>query len=155
MVFLLLLAGAAFLLVGPSGHTVEGGTRLTARTLPTSEGDLPLFGHGVTILNFWGEHCPPCRHEAPELTRVHEALGDRGRVLGVSVDSPDLDSARRVGRALGMRFPTAVLDRELQDTFGVTTIPTTYVVDAAGTVRKSFVGAVTQATLQEAISAVD
>ncbi len=155
-VLLLVLVGVgAFLFAGPSGHTVQGGTRLSARTLETSEGEVPLYGAGVTVLNFWGEHCPPCRHEAPELSRVHERLGDRGRVLGVSVDSPDLASARRVGRAIGMRFPTAVLDRGLQDTFGVTIIPTTYLVDATGTVRKSFVGAVSQDALERAIAAVD
>jgi thiol-disulfide isomerase/thioredoxin len=155
VVLLAMVGVGAFLLVGPSGHTVQGGTRLEARTLRTSEGEAPLFGGGITVLNFWGEHCPPCRQEAPALSRVHRALRERGRVLGISVDSPDLRSARRVARDIGMTFPTAVLDRDLQDTFGVTVVPTTYVVDASGVVRKSFVGAVSESTLRQALAALD
>ena len=154
-VFLALLVGAAFLLFGPRGHTVEPGTRLAARDLQTSQGAVPLYGAGITVLNFWGEHCPPCRHEAPELSEVHESLGDRGRVLGVSVDSPSLASAERVAQGIGIRFPTAVIDRQLQDTFGVTVVPTTYLVDAQGRVRKSFVGAVTRSVLEREIAALE
>lgn len=153
-VLLAFLVAGAFLLFGPRGHTVETGTHLRARSLRTSSGNVPLFGAGVTVLNFWGEHCPPCRHEAPGLSRLHDSLGERGRVVGVSVDSPSLASADRVARDIGMRFPTAVLDRELQAIFDVTVIPTTYLVDESGTVRKSFVGAVSRETLERAIAAL-
>ena len=154
-VLLVLALGGAVLFFGPGGHTVERGTKLQGRELTTSEGEMPLFGPGITVLNFWGEHCPPCRSEAPELTRVHAALRGRGRVLGVSVDSADLSSARRVGQGIGIGFPIAVIDRDLQDVFGVTVIPTTYVVDAEGVVRRSFVGAVSRRTLEQAISAIE
>lgn len=154
-VFLALALGAGILLFGPGGHTVERGTKVRSRELATSRGAVPLFGPGVTILNFWGEHCPPCRSEAPELTEVHAALHGRGRVIGISVDSADLPSADRVGRAIGIGFPVAVLDRDLQDVFGVTVIPTTYVLDDQGVVRRSFVGAVSRRTLENAIAALE
>jgi thiol-disulfide isomerase/thioredoxin len=157
MVLLALALGAGLLLLRPSIYTVDAGTRVKARELTTSDGALPLFGPGVTVLNFWGETCPPCRTEAPDLTRVHQDLQERGRgrVIGVSVDSEDLRSARRVGRMIGIGYPVAVLDRGLQDAFGVTVLPTTYLLDDRGVVRRSFVGAVSQRTVTEAIAALE
>lgn len=154
---LALALGAGLLLLRPSVYTVDPGTHVKSRELTTSDGAMPLFGAGVTVLNFWGETCPPCRAEAPELTEVHEALRGRGRgrVIGVSVDSADLRSAKRVGRRLGMGYPLAVLDRDLSDAFGVTVLPTTYLLDDRGVVRRSFVGAVTRRTLENAIAKLE
>jgi thiol-disulfide isomerase/thioredoxin len=156
-VLLALALGAGLLLLRPSIYTVDTGTRVKSRELTTSDGPLPLFGPGVTVLNFWGETCPPCRTEAPDLTRVHRDLQGRGRgrVIGVSIDSEDLRSAKRAGRTIGIGYPVAVLDRDLQDAFGVTVLPTTYLLDDRGVVRRSFVGAVTRRTLAKAIAALE
>lgn len=140
------------LLFGRRGRTLSEGTRVDPRTIHTAEGPLALFGPEVTVVNFWGETCPPCRAEAPELTDLHSRLSGRGRVLGVSVDSSSLEDAGRTARALGMRYPIALLDRELQSTFAVDVLPTTYVIDAGGVVRWSHVGALGEAEVEAILS---
>lgn len=142
------------LLFGQRGRTLSKGTRVDSRAIETDEGPLPLFGPEmeITVLNFWGETCPPCRAEAPELTDLHSRLSGRGRVLGVSVDSSSLEDAARTARALGMRYPIALLDRELQRTFAVDVLPTTYVIDAHGVVRWSRVGALGRAEVDAILS---
>ena len=106
------------------------------------------------MLNFWSSTCPPCRREAPELSRLHRTLEGRGRVIGVSTDARSVTGAGSVAKRLGMRYPIAVLDGGLQETFAVTVLPTTYLLDDTGKVRGSFVGAVTEAEMLEAIGAL-
>ncbi|MBI2895984.1 MAG: TlpA family protein disulfide reductase [Deltaproteobacteria bacterium] len=150
--FILAVVVGLGLLFGNRGRMLAKGTRLDARTVETSDGRLPLFGPELTVLNFWGESCPPCREEAPELTSLHSRLSGRGRVLGVSVDSDSLQDASRTARELGMRYPIALLDRPLQSTFAVDVLPTTYVIDSSGVVRWSRVGALGDAEVREILA---
>ena len=53
---------------------------------PDKQISLSDFAGKVVVLNIWGTWCGPCRHEMPELQRVHEKTYDEGvRLLGIDV----------------------------------------------------------------------
>lgn len=105
--------------------------------LPGLDGeDVQLSAYRGTplIVNFWGSWCEPCVDEMPDLQRVHETLGDQVAFLGVNVnDSPEAAAAmvERTGVTYDLaRDEDGALGRALD----VTTFPTTFLIDAQGTV---------------------
>ena len=101
----------------------------------------------IVVLNFWASYCPPCRAEAPVLSRAHRLLGSRGLVLGLAVDRRSIPTAAR----LGMDYPQAVAPPELLTAYKVTMLPTTVVVAPDGQVVASFVGEITDSQITSAI----
>ena len=74
-----------------------------AETLRGRRGRPPLADRPAAVLNFWYSTCLPCRKEMPAFQQVHEAVGDRVRIVGVNpLDSAERaqDFADEVGRHL-------------------------------------------------------
>ncbi len=101
---------------------------------------------GNTLLvNLWATWCHPCREETPYLQSVYERYLDRGlRILGVSVDLP-ADSAAVVHfvEEFGVEYDIA-LDPEARSrgVFLARGLPTSVLIDRAGTVAFSWIGAI-------------
>jgi thiol-disulfide isomerase/thioredoxin len=86
------------------------------------------------VVNLWATWCGPCRQELPAFQRFAERAGDRVRVVGV-VTRDEADSARAFATELGLRFPVLLdPDGELMRAVGVSALPATVFVDAAGRV---------------------
>lgn len=114
----------------------------------------PEFVGQVTLLNFWGTWCPPCRREIPGLARIAGRLqGDRRfRFVGVSCGpgGPDdrdeiaADTARFLAAA-GLRIdawcdPTGMARMIFADAYGFDAFPTTYLVGPDGAIRRVWSG---------------
>jgi thiol-disulfide isomerase/thioredoxin len=99
----------------------------------------------VVLLNFWATWCAPCRDEMPELQTFQEQYGGEGvRVISVTNpnDGQTEDDIRAFVAEYGITFTIALTsDPTFYDQFGVAQIPTTFVIDAAGTVRVRHLGA--------------
>lgn len=86
------------------------------------------------IVNFWGSWCEPCVDEMPALQQVHESLGDQVAFLGVNVRDAE-EAATRMVEQTGVTYDLARdVDGELGRALEVTTFPTTFLIDVAGTI---------------------
>jgi thiol-disulfide isomerase/thioredoxin len=95
------------------------------------------------FINFWGTWCPPCRAEMPEMERLARKYGDQTTILGVSMaprDTPDL--VREFVDKYNYSW-TFIHDADygVASTYQVMSIPSSYFIDAQGTVRAVHVGA--------------
>jgi len=102
------------------------------------------FAGRVVLVNFWATWCAPCVREMPALDRLQAALGDAGlTVATVSIDRGGRDVVEGFAAELGLRHLGLYLDPEatLAGAFGVTGLPTTFLVDATGQVVGGLQGA--------------
>jgi cytochrome c biogenesis protein CcmG/thiol:disulfide interchange protein DsbE len=120
--------------------------------------DLPVLGGAgrftrddlkgqPSVINVFASWCAPCRIEHPLLMRL--ARQDKVRLFGLAYKDRPEDSARFLAE-LGDPFRMVGIDREGRTglDFGVYGVPETYVLDAAGHIRRRYVGALTTATLE-------
>jgi thiol-disulfide isomerase/thioredoxin len=96
---------------------------------------LPIRGR-VTVIDLFATWCRPCRESLPALERLRHRYGDRVEFVSIAQDSDPAKVARFVhelhvgGRVLLDR------DRQAYRALGAHELPTTYVVDGEGVVRK-------------------
>lgn len=103
----------------------------------------------VTLVNFWGTWCPPCREELPRLQVLAQEFAGRDDFKMVTVSYPQSDATDRQALAsetrqflenTGLELP-AYLDMDGQTMtatdllVGVAGFPTTIILDRANNVR--------------------
>ncbi len=102
------------------------------------------FEGRVVLLNFWATWCAPCIREMPSLDRLQAALGDRGlAVLAVSIDRGGAKVIRPFAKRLGLERLGLYHDPKgaLFRAFGVTGLPTTFLIDRRGRIVGAYPGA--------------
>ena len=158
-------AAAVLALVLAIGLSGKGGAgRRLAPALPRE----PLMGPAVTLATlratagrrpalvvFWASWCEPCRREAPTVERFARSPAGRGRVVGVDW-SDEANSARRFIHQYGWSFSN-VRDGEgtVGYAYGLTGLPTTFVLGADGRIEQTLRGPQTEQTLSRALSGVN
>jgi thiol-disulfide isomerase/thioredoxin len=90
----------------------------------------------VTLLAFWGYGCPPCRAEAPYLTKLQETYGDRGfTVLAVNAYDEPRELVRTFVEQAGLKHPILLGGgRVARDLYHVRGLPASLWIDRAGNV---------------------
>lgn len=109
--------------------TLDGGT------LTLSE----LRGQPV-VLNFWATWCPPCRTEIPALEQVYTELDGDVLIIGVDVQEDPAEVAA-FAQEIGMTYPVALdTQADVARLYQVRAYPTTYFINAEGTIVRVFTG---------------
>ena len=110
----------------------------------------------VVLLDFWATWCGPCRSEIPSLNRVHAEFKDQGvDVLGMSVDRGTPGEIAAAAQKLGVAYPVILADEGIQNQFGgVRVVPTKFLVDRKGEIRKTYLGVVSADELRGQITAL-
>jgi peroxiredoxin len=96
----------------------------------------------VVLLNFWATWCLPCQVEMPSLNALYQEYKDQGlEILSLSSDTPGGQSVLPFLTQYRVGFPV-LLDAsgEVTRLYGVTSLPTTYLLDREGRLVSVAVG---------------
>ena len=96
---------------------------------------------GMLVLAFFKTGCPTCQLTFPYLQKLADAYAEGGKLTVWGVSQDDREKTVAFAEKYGIRFPL-LLDHDLWHsmTYGLTTVPTLYLADGAGLVRKKVVG---------------
>lgn len=108
---------------------------------PKGRFELSKLRGKVVVLDFWASWCAPCRRSIPELSALADELKGQGvEIVGINQELTDQKAALEAWRTLDPRFPSAFDDRRFGDRAGVSSLPTTFVLDRAGVLRHLHLG---------------
>jgi protein-disulfide isomerase/peroxiredoxin len=141
-VVVLVAGGGAHLLPALTGEEWEEAPDVALQLLDGRTASLSELEGRVVLLNFWATWCPPCRVEMPGFQRVWEARGDDGfSVVGLSTDLLPDDQIRWFLEQRGIDYMVGRGTRYAAESFGrVNTLPTSFLIDAEGRIRRRVVG---------------
>lgn len=90
----------------------------------------------VILVNFWASWCPPCIYEMPELTRLKTQLADQPfEVLALNVGEKKY-KVRKFIKLINFDLPVLLdTSKETFDSWGIKTLPTSFLIDADGNIR--------------------
>ena len=89
----------------------------------------------VAIVDFWATWCGPCKDSFPKLDELAKQNQGKVQVIGISVDD-SRDGVLDWAKAQGASFPIGWDDgHSIAKRWKVDKMPTTYLLDGAGTVR--------------------
>lgn len=105
-----------------------------------------------TLVTFWASWCEPCEREASALERFSQSAAGKGRLIAVDW-SDGLSGAKAFVRKHGWTF-SVLRDGEgtVGGDYGLTGLPTTFVIDPSGKIEAVLRGPQTQATLSRALA---
>ena len=112
--------------------------------------------HGEAIvLNFWATWCPPCRAELPDLVRfaaAHKATRTAIWAVNMTTSEPSVGAVKAFSLQHGIDFPV-LLDStgSIARTYGVTALPTTYIISRNGVIVAKQVGAMSPSWLRSQV----
>jgi cytochrome c biogenesis protein CcmG/thiol:disulfide interchange protein DsbE len=112
---------------------------------------------GPVVLAFWASWCGPCRNEMPALVALGKSRSDV-RIVMVNVDRERRDAQRFLSQVgVSPDDVEIALDSEavVMGSYGVMSMPTTFLIDRSGVVRFQKVGYSTEKGLSELTEAIE
>lgn len=110
------------------------------------------------VLNFWSSRCGPCQMEMPDFQEAYEDLGEEIHFLMVNVTDGSwdtVDSASAFIAENNYTFPVFYdTDISAASAYGVSSLPTTYFIDAEGNGVAYGMGAMDLETLMSGIDMI-
>ena len=94
------------------------------------------------LINFWATWCPPCKAEMPYLQQVHDSWSAKGLVL-LAVDiGENSGTIEKFMTELNLSMTVPMdTDKKVAKAYGITAIPTSFLIDKDGIIRAKIIGA--------------
>ena len=116
-----------------------------------------FFGTPI-VLNFWASWCPPCKAELPDFEEACKRY--EGKVVFLMVNMTDgnretVEIAKNFVDSMGYTFPVYFDTRyEAAYAYGIRSIPTTYFINADGSIETHATGLISAAQLEQGIGRI-
>jgi peroxiredoxin len=106
---------------------------------------LAAFTGRVVVLNFWATWCHGCRTEIPWLIEFQKKYRARGlMVIGVSMDDEGWKVVRPFIAEKNVNYPIAIGNDDMAKSYGLSSMPMTFLIDRNGKVAATSIGVVDQ-----------
>ena len=116
-----------------------------------------FFGTPI-VLNFWASWCPPCKAELPDFEEACKKY--EGKVVFLMVNMTDgnretIKIAKDFVDSMGYTFPVYYDTKyEAAYAYGIRSIPTTYFINADGSIETHATGLISAAQLEQGIGRI-
>ncbi|MFE8696027.1 redoxin domain-containing protein [Cytobacillus sp. FJAT-53684] len=129
------------------------------KTLNGTEVRLSDLKGKKVILNFWATWCPPCKAEIPHMQDFYES-SDKTKVeiLAVNLTTSENNPGNIKGfvKERNVTFPVLLdQDGDVGDLYRAITIPTSYLIDSNGIVRKKIIGPMDKEMMNQLIESIN
>lgn len=134
------LAALMFALASGPARAVERDEPAPNFSTPALQGggniSLSAYRGKLVYLDFWASWCPPCLTSLPQLESLRKELpADRVQIVAVNLDKQP-DKARQFLAQHPIGYPSGSDPQgKIPASFGLETMPTSYLIDAQGVVR--------------------
>jgi len=113
----------------------------TLKTIDGQEITLSSLRGKVVLLDFWATWCSPCRESIPHLVDLYKNYQEKGlQVIGMSADKGDVEVVRRFSQSMEISYPIILAPEEVNRDYGVTALPTTFLIDKEGKIEEKMIG---------------
>jgi peroxiredoxin len=134
----------------------EKAANFTLKSVEGKEINLSDYYGKVVVVNFWTTWCTYCQEEMEELINFSsEMKSSHVELLGVNVTSSEKGEQAVVQFVNGLDLPFHVgldIKGEVSKMYQIIGIPTTFIIDREGIVRKKILGPITAEMLKGYIS---
>jgi peroxiredoxin len=144
-VFILLQGRDSFL--KPSNKIrVRPGNIAPNFTLPSLDArpvSLIDFRGKVVLLNIWATWCPPCVQEMPSMEALYETVNEEDfEIIAISIDAQGAGAIIPFMEKYQLKFLVLTDPKgTIQNLYGTTGIPVSFIIDKEGIVVKGIIGA--------------
>ncbi len=122
------------------------GKKAPGFTLPSVNGGKFQLGSlrgKIVVLDFWAVWCGPCTDSMPFFQKLQDTYRTQGlEVVGLHVNDrmPPEEDVKEFLDDLGIRYQNLASTTEVDDSYLVYAMPTTYIIGRDGVVRKRHIG---------------
>ncbi len=135
---------AASAKAAPGSEELIDAPDFTLKDINGNDVSLKDYKGKLVFVNFWATWCGPCRAEIPAFVDLIDTYGKDGfAILGISVDSPrDIKKIPAFMEQMKMNYPVLLATEKVRMEYGgISSIPTTFVINREGKVLGRIVGA--------------
>ena len=95
----------------------------------------------VVLLDFWATWCAPCRMAIPHLNNLYRTHRERElEIIGLSLDKGIPEMLKRFSVSMAIEYTIVMADDKVVKDYGISPIPTTYLIDRNGSITNKWVG---------------